>query len=210
MVPKKEKKKTKHGTCTIYIYCSLCILFCVFVCLCGQMCLSTTTAGNVCLFDSVYLILKTVGSVELADPFYIWSTAFVVVLFCFFKSSRFFNCLCPVLDMWIFFLAFLAIVKLHLKLHREQTEKCFLEEGIKVFWCWFHFLQRTSRKERRCGETGKFSVFLSLPFFSRFRLSLGRAWFECLILGWGWGSCRCLKQLRRGRTRRPGTGRCWT
>lgn len=83
MVPKNEKKKqTKHGTCTIYIYCSLCISFSVFCtdcCLWGQMCLSTTTAGNVCLFDSVYLILKTVGSVDLLDSFCIWSTAFVVV-----------------------------------------------------------------------------------------------------------------------------------
>lgn len=86
MVPKNEKK-TKHGTCTIYIYCSLCISFSVFctVCLWGQMCLSTTTAGNVCLFDSVYLILKTVGSVDLLDLFCIWSTAFVVVFLFFLK-----------------------------------------------------------------------------------------------------------------------------
>lgn len=84
----KEWEKTKHGTCTIYIDCSLCISFSVFctVCLWGQMCLSTTTAGNVCLFDFVYLILKTVSSVDLLDPFCMWSTAFVVVvLFCFLK-----------------------------------------------------------------------------------------------------------------------------
>lgn len=82
MVPMNEKK-TKHGTCTIYIYCSLCISFNVFctVCLWGRMCLSTTTAGNVCLFVSVYLILKTAELLYLLYPFCIWSTAFVVVVF---------------------------------------------------------------------------------------------------------------------------------
>lgn len=206
MVPMNEKK-TKHGTCTIYIYCSLCISFNVFctVCLWGQMCLSTTTAGNVCLFVSVYLIIKTAGFVYLLDPFCIWSTAFESPPFLYY-------CLCPVLDMsWVFFflfLLFLVNLKFHLKLNREQTEKCFLEEEIQVFWCGFHFLQRTSRKER-CGETVKF-LFLSLLFLSRFRLSLERVWFECLISGWGWGSCRCLRPLRRGRTRQSGTGRCWT
>lgn len=162
---KMRKNKTKHGTCTIYIYCSLCISFSVFctVCLWGQMCLSTTTAGNICLFISVYLILKTVGSVNLLDPSCIWSAAFVVVFF--FKSPLLLLSLpSPWRVIFFFFVLFLVILKPHLKLHREQTEKCFLEEEIIVFWCWFHFLQRTSRKERRCGETVKFCS-LSLPFF---------------------------------------------
>lgn len=157
MVPMNEKK-TKHGTCTIYIYCSLCISFNVFctVCLWGRMCLSTTTAGNVCLFVSVYLILKTAGLLYLLDPFCIWWTAFVFVVLNFS-----FPLLLSLPSPWhvFFFLLFLVNPKLHLKLHRELTEKCLLEEEIKVFWCWFHFLQRTSRKER-CGETVKF-LFLS-------------------------------------------------
>ncbi len=52
--------------------------------------------------------------------------------------------------------------------------------------------------------------FFFLLFFSRSRLSLGRGWSACLIAGWGWGSCRCWRRLKRERWRQPGTERCWT
>lgn len=52
-------------------------------------------------------------------------------------------------------------------------------------------------------------VFL-FTVFSRFRLSWGREWSASLTAGWGRGSCRCWRLLRRGRTKPPETERCWT
>lgn len=123
-------------------------------------------------------------SLSLLSPLCIWSAAFVLQRW---KKSLFiFYCLCPVLDMS--FSHFQVNLKIHLTLHREQTEKCFLEGKNKVFWCWFLSPQRTLRKERR-GETKK--KFLSLLFLSKSRLSLGREWSACLIEELGRGSCRC-------------------
>lgn len=214
--------KTKHGTCTIYIYCSLCISFIVFF-NCKNACsrrtgLSTTPAGNrlflylieATVADSFYCICWILNASEASRLSYRDEGAEGRKILFFIFSY----CLCPVLDM--FFSVFQVNREIHLALHREQKKKCFLEkswegldEGVgawnKVVWCWF--LPPTYKKK---GRRQNSFCFFPLLCLSKSRLSSGRAWSACLIAGWQWGSCRCWRRPRTGRWRRPGTGRRWT
>lgn len=177
--------KTKHGTCTIYIYGSLCISFNVFCTVWVPARANVSQHHNgwqsVCLLVFVYWIVETVSA-----GFYslsVESRMHLKCCICFTESEKknpFSSSIVFAQSLTCVFFSLSGKSQDSPNTAQGADRKVLFGGENKVFWCWFLSPQRTLRKERR-GETKK-KVFLCL---SRSRLSLGREWSPCLITGWG-------------------------
>lgn len=170
--------KTKHGTCTIYIYGSLCISFNVFCIVCkGEHAFALQLLAICLSLDFVYLVERPVSVIVYSlcvEPL-----THLKCCICFTETEEFpFHLLLSLPSPWhAVFSLFQVNLKIHWTLHREQTEKCFFRGENKVFWCWFLSPQRTLWKER-FGETGKsFSP-------SSFLADLDCSWWESGLHVW--------------------------
>lgn len=131
---------------------------------------------SVCLLVFVDLIAETRRCQSLVCL--CWVPYAFEALHLFYRDGKIpFHLLLSLPSPWhVSFSHFQVNLKIHLTLHREQREKCFLEGKNKVFWCLFLSPQRTLRNEKR-GETKN-------SFFLLFLANLNCPWGESGLHVW--------------------------
>lgn len=156
--------KTKHGTCTIYIYGSLCILFNVF-CTEWVPARANVPQHHNC-WQPVCLLVFVLQERRVRSGFYSLSVESLMHLkccICFTETERIpFHLLLSLPGPWHVSLSLSGKSQDSPNTAQGADRKVLFGGENKVFWCWFLSPQRTLRK-RRCGESKKkFFSLLSL------------------------------------------------